>query len=252
MGTSITFLSGLPRTGSTLLTSILSQNSALHTEGNSALCQLMWDMQVSCWNAEQLQNKPDAQNKLLTSIPEVFYQGVESNIIDKCRSWTLPANLELIDKYITKSPKIIVMLRPIVDIVKSFVLIRDMNGWNNPEAGLLDYGSEPIMRSLDGIKHAKSIDSGQFLYLWYDDLVNNPEQTINKVYDFCGWEKFNHQFDNIKNLTPERDDLLGLLGLHDIRPELKRREVKVKLSGELYEKAIQLDKEWIQVAIPQD
>jgi sulfotransferase len=101
------------------------------------------------------------------------------------------------------------------------------------------------MRSFDGIKHAKSIDSGQFLYLWYDDLVNNPEQTINKVYDFCGWEKFNHQFDNIKNLTPERDDLLGLLGLHDIRPKLKRREVKVKLSDELYEKAIQLEKEII-------
>lgn len=245
MGTNITFLSGLPRTGSTLLTSILSQNPAVHAEGNSALCQLMWDTQVSCWNTEQLQNRPDMQDKLLTSIPEVFYQGVEGNIVDKCRSWTIPANLELIDKYITKSPKIIVMLRPIVDIVKSFVFIRDMNGWNNPEAGLLDDGSEPIMRSFDGIKHAKSIDSGQFLYLWYDDLVNNPEQTINKVYDFCGWEKFNHQFDNIKNLTPERDDLLGLLGLHDIRPKLKRREVKVKLSDELYEKAIQLEKEII-------
>ncbi len=242
MGTDITFLSGLPRTGSTLLTSILSQNQQIYTQGNSALCQLMWDMQVSCWNTEQLQNRPDTQSKLLTSIPEVFYQGVEGNIVDKCRSWTLPANLELIDKYITKSPKIIVMLRPIVDIVKSFVLVRGMNGWSNPESGLLDDGSEPIMRSLDGIKHAKSIDSGQFLYLWYDDLVNNPEQTINKVYDFCGWKKFNHQFDNIKNLTPERDDLLGLLGLHDIRPELKRREVKVKLSDELYEKAIQLDK----------
>jgi hypothetical protein len=205
----------------------------------------MWDMQVSCWNTQQIQNKPKIVDELLTSIPKTFYDGIEGNIIDKCRSWTLPANLELIDKYITKSPKIIIMLRPIVDIVKSFVLVRDMNGWSNPESGLLDDGSEPIMRSFDGIKHAKSIDSGQFLYLWYDDLVNNPEQTINKVYDFCGWEKFNHQFDNIKNLTPERDDLLGLLGLHDIRPKLKRREVKVKLSDELYEKAIQLEKEII-------
>ena len=237
----ITFFSGLPRTGSTLLTSILSQNPALHTEGNSALCQLMWDMQVSCWNTEQLQNRPDVQDKLLTSIPEVFYQGVKGNIIDKCRSWTLPANLELIDKYITKSPKIIVMLRPIVDIVKSFVFVRGMNGWANPEAGLLDDGSEPIIRSLDGIKHAKSIDSGQFLYVWYDDLVDNPKQVIKSIYNFCGWEEFKHKFNKIKNLTPERDDLLGLLGLHDIRPELKRREVKVKLSDKLYKKAMQLD-----------
>lgn len=240
----IAFLSGLPRTGSTLLLSILSQNPQIHTEGTSALCQLMWDMQVSCWNTEQIPNKPEVEGKLLSSIPKIFYEDVQKNIIiDKCRTWPLPANLKLIDEYITKSPKIIVMLRPIVDIVKSFVLIRGMNGWSNPESGLLDDGSEPIMRSLDGVKHAKSIDSGQFLYLWYDDLVNNPKQTINKVYDFCGLEKFNHQFNNIKNLTPERDDLLGLLGLHDIRPELKRREVKVKLSDELYKKAIQLDKE---------
>jgi len=252
MNTEIAFLSGLPRTGSTLLTSILSQNPEIHTEGNSALCQLMWDMQVSCWNTEQLQNRPDIQGELITSIPEIFYKGVEGNILDKCRSWTMPANLELIDKYITKSPKIIVMLRPIVDIVKSFVLVRDMNGWNNPESGLLDDDSEPIMRSFNGVKHAKSIDSGQFLYLWYDDLVTNPEQTINKVYDFCGWKKFNHQFDNIKNLTPERDDLLGLLGLHNIRPELKRREVKVKLSDELYEKAIQLDKEMGTMSLTSD
>lgn len=88
-----------------------------------------------------------------------------------------------------------------------------------------------------GIKHAKSIDSGQFLYLWYDDLANNPKQTIDKVYDFCGWEKFDHQFVDIKNLTPEPDDLLGLLGLHDIRTTLSRRVIDIKLSDELYEKA---------------
>lgn len=243
MSSEIIFLSGLPRTGSTLLTSILSQNSNIHTEGNSALCQLMWDMQVSCQNTEQIQNKPEVQDKLLLSIPKVFYDGIEGSVIDKCRSWTLPANLELIDKYITKSPKIIVMLRPILDIVKSFVFIRSVNGWSNPESGLLDDKSEPIMRSLDGVKHAKSVDSGQFLYLWYDELVDSPKQTVNKIYEFCEWDKFKHNFNDIKNLTPERDDLLGLLGLHDIRQELKRRAIDVELSDSLYNKAVELDKE---------
>jgi hypothetical protein len=179
----------------------------------------------------------------MKSVPKIFYEGTTGHIIDKCRSWTLPANLELIDKYITKSPKIIVMMRPIVEIVKSFVFVRTMNGWQNPEEGLLDEGSEPIMRSLDGIKHAKSIDSRQFAYYWYDDLVNNPESVINSIYEFCGWDKYSHQYNNIKNLTPERDDLLNLIGLHDIRPKLGRRELDIKLSDELYEKAIQLDKE---------
>lgn len=236
----ITFLSGLPRTGSTLLTSILNQNPEIYAGPNSALCQLMWDAQVSCWEAEQLQNTPDIQDRILSAIPNIFYDGIDKNIIDKCRSWTLPANLELINKYITKTPKIIVMLRPIVDIVKSFVFVRKMNGWENPESGLLDDMSEPIMRSLDGVFHAKSIDSGQFLFLEYEDLVHFPKETIGKIYDFCEWEQFDHDFNSIHNKFPERDDLLGLMGLHDIRPNLGRRKVEVELSEELYSKAISL------------
>ena len=239
----ITFLSGLPRTGSTLLTSILSQNPAVHTEGNSALCQLMWDMQVSCWNTEQMQNKPEVANDLIASIPKTFYAKTQGHIIDKCRSWTLPANLELIDKYITKSPKIIVMLRPIVDIVKSFVYVRTLNNWQDPEGGLLDEGSEPIMRSLDGVINAKANNSGQFLFLWYDDLVDSPKDTIDKIYDFCGWDKFEHDYNNIINKNPERDDLLGMLGLHDIRPAISRRKFQVKLSDQLFEKAILIDRQ---------
>lgn len=239
----ISFLSGLPRTGSTLLTSILSQNPDIHTEGNSALCQLMWDMQVSCWNTEQLQNRPDIQEKLITSIPEVFYKGVEGNILDKCRSWTMPANIELIDKYITKSPKIVVMLRPITEIVKSFVFIRKMNGWENPEAALLDEGSDPIMRSLDGIRYSKAINNGQFLYVWYSELVDQPKETINKIYDFCGWDRFEHNFESITNPNPERDDLLNMIGLHDIRPTLNRRIVDVQLSDSIANLCNELDKE---------
>jgi sulfotransferase len=239
----IFFLSGLPRTGSTLLTSILSQNPQIHTGANSGLCQVMWDMQVSCSNTEQMQNNPDISNKLLSSIPKTFYENNTKNIVDKCRSWTLPANLELIDNYITKSPKIIVMLRPIVEIVKSFVFIRTMNNWKNPEHGLLDDESEPIMRSLDGVKYAKSINSGQFAFYWYDDLINNPKSTIDNIYKFCKWDQFDHRFSNIQNLSPERDDLLNLIGLHDIRPKLERREIDIKLSDKLYKKALKLDKE---------
>lgn len=243
MKDNVYFLSGLPRTGSTLLTSILNQNPNIHTEGNSALCQLMWDLKVSCENTEQIKNKQEMPNKLLSALPHLFYENNDKKIIDKCRSWTLPANLELIDNYITKTPKIIIMLRPIVEIVKSFVFIRKMNGWGNPEEGLLDEGSEPIMRSLEGVKHTKSINSGQFAYYWYDDLINKPEATINSMYNFCGWNNFKHQYDDIKNLTPEKDDVINLVGLHNIRPTISRRSLDITLSNALYQKAIAFDKE---------
>jgi sulfotransferase len=240
MSKDIVFLSGLPRTGSTLLTSILSQNPGIHTEGNSALCQLMWDTKVSCEQTEQMFNKPDFKDKLMSKLPDMFYEDATGSIIDKCRSWTLPANLELIDRYITKTPKIIVMTRPVIEIVKSFVFIRKMNGWVNPEKGLLDEGSEPIMRSLAGVNYAKEINTGQFLFVEYQDLLDKTEATLEKIYDFCGWEKFKHDLNNIKNLTPELDESINLLGLHDIRPDISKRDIDVKISAKLYKKALSL------------
>ena len=42
-------LSGLPRSGATLLSAILDQNPEIHAEGSSAVCQLMWDVHKSCY-----------------------------------------------------------------------------------------------------------------------------------------------------------------------------------------------------------
>lgn len=241
MKENIVFLGGLPRTGSTLLTSILSQNPAIHTEGNSALCQLMWDMKVSCENTEQIINRPDLPEKLISELPHIFYEGISSSIVDKCRAWTLPANLELIDKYITKTPKIIVMTRPIVEIVKSYVFIRQMNGRKNPENGLLDDDSEPIMRSLEGVRYAKKINTGQFLFIEYQDLLDKTNDTLDKIYEFCGWDKFEHNLNAIENSVDKYDSKVNLIGLHDIRPTISKRDIDVELSPSLYKKAIALD-----------
>jgi hypothetical protein len=200
----------------------------------------MWDTQVSCEQTEQMLNKPDLKDKLMSKLPDIFYEDANGYIIDKCRSWTMPANLDLIHKYITKTPKIIVMTRPIIEIVESFVSLRKINGWVNPEEGLLDEGSEPIIRSLAGVNYAKEINTGQFLFVEYQDLLDNTEAIIKRVYDFCGWEYFKHNLKDIKNLTPEADGAISLVGLHDIRPEISKRNIDVKLSAGLRKKAISL------------
>lgn len=241
MMNNIYFLSGLPRTGSTLLTSILSQNPKIHTDSNSPLCQLMWDMKVSTENTEQINTRIEVKERMISSIPEVFYKGVTNNIIDKCRTWTLPDNLELINKYITENPKIIVMLRPLVDILKSFVYIRTLNGWENPEQGLLDYNSDPIMRALDAVNHAKSINSDNFLFISYDELIDNPSEIIKKVYTFYEFESFNHDFYNIKNKNIEIDGSLRMFGLHDIRSTINRRHIDIELSDDLLSRANIID-----------
>jgi len=105
---------------------------------------------------------------------------------------------------------------------------------------LLDEGSEPIMRSLAGVNYAKEINTGQFLFLEYQDLLDNTEDTLKRIYDFCGWKHFKHNLKDIKNLTPEADGAINLVGLHDIRPNISKRDINVKLSASLRKKALSL------------
>jgi sulfotransferase len=224
-------LSGLPRTGSTLLSAILDQNPDIHAEGNSAVCQLMWDMQQSCEGAasEQLQanNRQATQDHLVRAIPAIYYKDTTATyIFDKCRSWTLPANMNMLRRYVTDNPKVIVLTRPVDEIVQSFVQLRKANGWTGDlESGLLIPDSEPIMRSLSGVKWAQENNNGEFLFIEYADLVANTQGVIDSIYEFCGFDSFAHDFDMIVNNHPENDSVYGLIGQHDIRSNIGLRKV---------------------------
>jgi sulfotransferase len=242
-------LSGLPRTGSTLLSAILSQNPNIHAEGNSAVCQLMWDMQQSCKYPARQQlmanGRYDTTAKdLIAAIPNIYYKDVTAPIIvDKCRSWTLPENMKLFYKYLNNNPKIIVLERPIIDIVKSFVNLRKQNNWpGDLEAELLNEAAEPIVRSLDGVKWAKKNNKGEFLFIKYDDLITNTKNEINRIYEFCELNFFEHDFTNIINLHPELDAAYGLLGHHDVRSTISKRNIDVELSVETIKKCQELEK----------
>lgn len=237
----ISFLSGMPRTGGTLLSSILSQNEKLQTSGNSPLCQMMWDAQISCDMTEPMRNYPGLKSKFISSIPSIVYDNTDKHVIDKCATWNLNGNMEIISKYITDNPKFIVTARPLLDIVKSFVFIRTMNGWRNPEEGLLEDNTDPLMRPLASFRNALSVRNHNFHFIKYDDLIDNPSQTINDLYSFMEWEAFEHSFSNIRNKNKEKDYLINLIGLHDIRPVLKRRKIDIELSSEIKEKIEYLD-----------
>lgn len=238
-------LSGLPRTGSTLLSAILSQNPEIHAEGNSAVCQLMWDMQQSVENSEQIKaSNKNVLNALIKPIPHTYYADVAKPIVvDKCRSWTLPANVKMLNQYFDNATKIIVLVRPLVEIVASFMSLRKKNGWTNLEAGLLDDGSEPIMRSLAGVEWARKNNNGEFLFVTYDELVDDTQTSLDRIYEHCGWQPFAHNLDNIVNPYKENDSIFGLTGLHDIRSQISRRTVDIDLSDELIKECNRLD-EW--------
>lgn len=241
-------LSGLPRSGSTLLSAILCQNPDIHAEGNSAVCQLMWDMQESCTKKakEQLSanNRQNTAYDLISEIPNIYYKNTTSSVIvDKCRSWTVPTNIELLKKYISEDYKVIVLERSVTDVIKSFMKINQDNGIQFDAEKMLTNNTEPVMTPLSGILYArKNNDNNNFLFISYNELVNDTKNTIQKIYDFCGWKHFEHDFNNIVQKFPENDEVYGMKGLHEIRNTVGKRDVKVTLPDNIAAKCMTIDK----------
>jgi len=242
-------LSGMPRSGSTLLSAILSQNPSIHAEGNSGVCQLLWDMKMSCtYNInEQLKSnrRKDTMRDLMIEIPSIYYKNVEEGrtiIVDKCRSWTKPSNVELLREYINPNIKIIVMERALTDVVESFYKLFKKNHWSDAVIRqclneMLEPDGEPIMSSFEGIKMARCAnDNGTFLFIQYDILADNPERVIKDIYTFCGWEHFEHTFTTIVNKYPEDDSYYKIKGFHDVRPIVKKELFNDVLPSDILKK----------------
>ena len=250
------FLSGLPRSGSTLLSAILSQNPDIHSEGNSAMSKIMWDILMSCGKgcAEQLAatgRQEKTPNDIISAIPGLYYKEVDVPfIVDKCRTWTIEPNF-IMRKHYMGDIKTICLERSIVDIVKSFKSIAIKN--NVPmetiheyELGLIRPLSDPIMNSLFGLNWAKRNNDGSFIFITYDELISNTEEVIDRIYKFCNIPTFKHDFNNIINKHPEDDTVYNIVGhnmvgLHEIRPTISRREINVELSPEVLKRCIEID-----------
>jgi sulfotransferase len=240
----IVFLSGLPRTGSTLLTSILSQDPDIYVDGSSPLARILFGVHRTCnyFAHEGLvrTNRTDFTDELLGEIPKMFYKGVAQPIVvEKDRAWGRD-ELDLI-KYVSPEPRIVMLVRPITDIVRSFVHVKRINGDLLPEKDLLQRGIDPLIDAIDNTAYALANVSDKYLFGTYDQLISNPQSFLDQACDFWGIAKREWDFANIVNPRPENDKAFRTEGLHDVRPKLGKRNYEVKVSKNLMNFATELD-----------
>jgi len=233
------FYTGLPRSGSTLLSSILSQNPNIYSAGNSPVCQLIWDtfLSVSRNCKEQFISSNRDAAEFIEPIFDIYYKNVKSKFIfDKSRSWGHESNIALIKHCITETPKFVVLLRPIIEVFSSFVNLYDLN--NIPTNFLYDLmfeeNSEPIIRSYNCSLNLIEKHFENCLFIFYDDIINKPLDVISKVYSFCDIENnFTHNLNEIINKFPENDmDAYGVMGMHTVRPTISKRNYTVNIQNE--------------------
>jgi len=235
------FMAGLPRSGSTLLKSILDQNPNLHTNPVSPVMELMYHTEEYFKKSEQYlaYEKPKNAHKIIKSyIENYYYEREEDIIIDHCRSW--PNNIERIKTYITPNPKIICPVRDVLEILTSFI---DMIHRNSDQTSFIDehlmekgftvdddnrckylMGDDGIVeQSLWSLSQAFiKNDTKHLLLVEYNDLVNTPEETFKRIYEFLELDYYSHDFMRIENTHREKEDQWSLKDMHYVRQKLQK------------------------------
>lgn len=251
MGKTFHFLAGLHRSGNTVLSAILNQHPEIYVSPISTLVEHMWVCHTTAQNFESSQASTlDKQRSInmISKMIESYYDDVNKPIVfDRSKGWTNPANIEMIKTYITEKPKIVFTTRPILECIASFIaidkntIIRAMNNSpfvENPDLkeneNLADYlvseystlnlTREWAMQSLDN-----SDNAGMIHVVKYEDLLNTPQETMDKVYDFLEIEQFKHNFKNIRKLEEYDDSAIGLAkDLHKVRRILGKGDVRIE------------------------
>jgi len=233
------FMAGLPRSGSTVLASILNQNPALYTTPTSPLLDLLLPNEQE-WhkNPSVVANKfPQQLPNMSTAIINGCWAHVPQQIIiDKHRAWG--RNLPAISQIFGVRPKLLVTVRDIPSVVASFMRLlreskqrphfidRDLAARNIPltdENRAVMLWENYIFDTWDSFRTAWELAPDSLLLVDYDDLIARKSETIARVYDFLGLPHFEHDFENIRSTTVD-DDLLawGIENLHTIRPSLAK------------------------------
>jgi sulfotransferase len=239
----IIFISGLPRTGSTLLQQILLQNKNFYSEINSGLCQMMWDVNISFdTNLKEyvvLNKRDNLKHNIMSELPKIYYkENLDKFIFDKCRTWTLEENIKIIKKYISKEFKMIVLVRPIDEIIKSFLRINKNNTLNFLENSLLVPGTDPVMRPFAGLYTIKNNSEyhNNILYIRYDDLVFKTVEVVERIYSFIGVPYYTHSFNFIEERLEYNDSFYNLNNMHKVRSHISKsfnNEIKLDKETEI-------------------
>jgi sulfotransferase len=243
-------MSGLPRSGSTLISSILNQNPNIHASANSPMCGMMFNLERSILASEQYSAypKPKVMSSTISGVLENYYLDTDKPIvIDKSREWAIQEHFGVLLRNLSYEPKVIMPVRNITDILASFIGLVNKNPGkqsfidNEIEARqefnfyrpVDDIRCDHLMRpkgiidnAMYGLAYAMLEENRKYFHLIeYEDILKNPKKAMDGIYEFLGVDKFDHDFDNIVNNVKEDDKVYGIEGMHDVRSTISKRKI---------------------------
>ena len=251
MQNGIHFISGLPRSGSTLLAAILRQNPRFHAGMTGPVGSMYMALEgaMSRRNETAVFIDEEQRRRLLAGIFSSYYGPLQEQklVFDTNRVWCskLPALSRLFP-----NARVICCVRHIGWIMDSIErLLRrnafQLSGMFGFEPGSTVYnrinrlagGDGMVGYALDALKEGFfGEDGARMILVEYQALTRAPQQTLELLYRMLGEPWFAHDFDNVEYNADEFDMALGTPGLHKVRRKVEWVERQTVLPPELFDR----------------
>jgi len=231
-------LSGMPRSGSTMLAALLAQNASFKVNEASTLLPLLNNTR-KFWSSAQRHDVVPRGNKLLPVLKAIWdaYHPEDAVVVDKHREW--PLYLDLVDKLTEQPIKLICTVRDPIECAASFDRLhrQEPETYTQIEAstentGANTFGRAKEMLAPDGAigkaysaLYEAAIVQGrlaQMLFVDYHKLCDDPAGQLERIYHFLGVDPFTHQFEHLENAEYQNDGAyFGHHNLHVIEPKVR-------------------------------
>jgi sulfotransferase len=227
------FISGLPRSGSTLLSSILRQNSNFHAGITGQLLSHIRSVIEVSNSGQKSEFDEERTKRIAAATVDAFYaDNPKSVIFDTNRLWT---NLLPSLKDLYPNTKVICCVRDINWIIDSFERLHQKNPYAistvyPANVDLNVYTRSHSLMDANGIiklpyDSLKSAMTGMYrdmiMFVEYELLCKNPEGIMRTLYDFIGQPYYQHDFNNVQISFDEYDKELNMKGLHTTRSKVE-------------------------------
>jgi sulfotransferase len=248
------FISGLPRSGSTLLSAILRQNPEFYADIASPVEALTGSSIDIVTGAESNLTVTENQRKnLMYGIFEGYYQHIDKPVIfDSSRGWTKKTNFL---KALFPYTKILCPVRDIVSILNSFEVILNKNCFYTKQINEKVFSQNIFMRiqeifEREIINYYSFLQEGYALnpemihFIEYENLCKEPEKTMRGVYEFLEKPYYSHDFENLEYSNENFDRACNLKDLHTVKRRVEYKPPRIILPPEIVKKYKEMNMEF--------
>jgi sulfotransferase len=250
------FISGLPRSGSTLLAGILRQNSRFHAAMSSPVAGLINGALEQMGAGSEFYTFFDEKKRkdICQALFQAYYADTTGHdvIFDTNRLWTarLHQLVELFDDF-----KVVCCVRNPAWIMDSFEVIYRKNPFDYSR--MFNAGSRQTVYSRcetlinaggtvggawTALKEAYYGEySDRLLLVDYDLLTQRPAEALKLIYRFLQQPVFDHNFNEVEYEDSEFDNKLGVKGLHTVRKKVAFKPRRTILPPDLFAKYQEMD-----------